>query len=184
MAAIRRSDSISWGGQRRTCACNDVAPMSDMRPRSRGADGARAVVRKPPPSEKQRAQGKPGARCTRSLACKINKAHEHSHHRFTGVTGLPCAMVYGLFRALPGDRALLPPSLRWLKRNLTPASGCQDHTALPSALSVARLTTPKRPPHPAPNVRDDRETSLLVRQDGTTVRLIWGLRQCQAHATD
>jgi len=26
-----------------------------------------------PPSENQRAQGKPGARCTRSLACKVVK---------------------------------------------------------------------------------------------------------------
>ena len=28
----------------------------------------------------------PGVRCTRSLACEINRAHEHSHYRFTGVT--------------------------------------------------------------------------------------------------
>jgi len=32
------------------------------------------------------------------------KAHERSRHRFTEQSGLPCAMVYGLFRALPGDR--------------------------------------------------------------------------------
>jgi hypothetical protein len=32
------------------------------------------------------AQGKLGARCTRSLACESDKAHEHSHHRFTGYT--------------------------------------------------------------------------------------------------
>jgi hypothetical protein len=31
---------------------------------------------------KSRAQGKPGARRTRSLACRIKKAHERSHHRF------------------------------------------------------------------------------------------------------
>ena len=34
----------------------------------------------------QRAWGMPGARCTRSLACKIEIAHERSHHRFTGNT--------------------------------------------------------------------------------------------------
>ena len=28
----------------------------------------------------------PGARCTRSLVCKMKKTHEHIHHRFTGVT--------------------------------------------------------------------------------------------------
>ena len=35
--------------------------------------------------DKQRAQGKPGGQCTRGLACEIDKAHERSHHRFTGV---------------------------------------------------------------------------------------------------
>src|SRR5437868_13547808 len=64
-------------------------------------------------------------------------------------SGLPCAMVYGLFRALPGDRAVLPPSLRCLKRNLTPASGRQDHTALPSALMTLVSASPRRPSHPA-----------------------------------
>src|SRR5450755_3207364 len=47
--------------------------------------------------------------------------------------GTPRAMVYGLSRALPGDRALLPPSPARLGANLTPASGRQDHTFLPSA---------------------------------------------------
>src|SRR3979411_3525635 len=85
----------------------------------------------------------------------------------------------GLCRALPGDRALLPPSSRvyvWSKpgwadatpQNLTPASGRQDHTILPSAATslvsglltahrpfdlpcdpIARKTLP-RPPHPTP----------------------------------
>ena len=50
-------------------------------------------------------------------------------------SGLPCAVVYGLLRALPGERAFLPPSLRGCchPRNLTPASRRQDHTTSPSA---------------------------------------------------
>jgi hypothetical protein len=41
----------------------------------------------------------------------------------------------GVLRALPGDRACLPPSrARSSLANLTPASGCQDHTTSPSAL--------------------------------------------------
>jgi hypothetical protein len=36
------------------------------------------------PSEHQRAQGMPGARRARSLACEIKKAHERSHHGYTG----------------------------------------------------------------------------------------------------
>jgi hypothetical protein len=43
--------------------------------------------------ENQRAQGKPGARCTRSLVCSVLVAHECSHHRFTGTPSFPCAMV-------------------------------------------------------------------------------------------
>jgi hypothetical protein len=30
----------------------------------------------------RRAQGKPGARRTHSLACRVKKAHERSHYRF------------------------------------------------------------------------------------------------------
>src|SRR5882724_11704664 len=63
--------------------------------------------------------------------------------------GIPRAMVYGLFRALPGDRAFLPPSPAGLTANLTPASGCQDHTTSPSALaspvSRASASTASRP---------------------------------------
>src|SRR6202166_4520666 len=67
-------------------------------------------------------------------------------------SGFPCAVVYGLFRALPGDRAFLPPSsLRsLLLKNLTPASGRQDHTTLPSASSafVSRAISVHRIPLP------------------------------------
>src|ERR1700690_3244767 len=58
----------------------------------------------------------------------------------------------GFLRALPGDRAFLPPSpLRsLLLKNLTPASGRQDHTTSPSARKRPRLWCHLRPPHPAP----------------------------------
>jgi hypothetical protein len=59
-----------------------------------------------------------------------------SHHEFTGSIRLsPRNGFNGLFRALPGDRALLPPSLTDRSANLTPASGCQDHTTSPSAIA-------------------------------------------------
>jgi hypothetical protein len=78
----------------------------------------------------------------------------------------PAQRLYGLFRALPGDRAFLPPSLprSLLLENLTPASGRQDHTTSPSATSASSGApshlTPLRPSHPTPNVRDDRDTPL------------------------
>ena len=81
----------------------------------------------------------------------------------------------GFLRALPGDRACLPPSPADIAANLTPASGRQDHTTSSSASAsfvgalFARLTPP-RPLHPAPNVRDDREAPLLWERDGESCR--------------
>ena len=50
------------------------------------AAGYARVVSEPFALRNQRAQGMPGAQCTRSLACEINKAREHSHHGHTGNT--------------------------------------------------------------------------------------------------
>src|SRR5258707_12844709 len=98
----------------------------------------------------------PGAHCTRSLACEIDKAHERSHHRYTGVNpAFPAECFYGLLRDLPGDQACLTPSPALLIADLTPASGRQNHTTWPYASAsfvrpaFARLTLP-RPPHPYP----------------------------------
>jgi hypothetical protein len=77
----------------------------------------------------------PGARCARSRACSVESTRV-SHHGHTGNTRhSPRNGFNSLYRALPGDRALLPPSsLRsLLLKNLTPASGCQGHTTSPSA---------------------------------------------------
>src|SRR5882762_6022464 len=119
-----------------------------MTPRPRGAMRPSFAI-DVLPSEYQRAQGMPGARCTRSLACEIDKAHERSHHRFTGVDpAFPAQWFYGLLRALPGDQACLTPSPPRLHADLTPASGRQNHTTSPYAsasfvwLAVARLTLP------------------------------------------
>jgi hypothetical protein len=121
----------------------------------------------------------PGARCTRSPLCNV----ESTGVEATGTPespGIPARNGFnGLCRALPGDRALLPPSSaeqgfvtarlgQQNSANLTPASGRQDHTILPSAATslvsvlstahksfdlpcdpIARKTLP-RPPHPAP----------------------------------
>src|SRR5258706_9119361 len=103
---------------------------------------------------------------------KLNKAHERSHHGHTGINpAFPAQWFYGLLRALPGDQACLTPSPALLIADLTPASGRQNDTTWPYAsasfvrLAIARLTLP-RPPHPAPNVRDDREAPLLWARDG------------------
>ena len=73
-------------------------------------------------------------------------------------------MVLRLIRALPGDQALLSPLPRVISRNVTPALGRQDHTISPSASCCSSDNTP-RPSHPAPNVRDDRDTPLMWARD-------------------
>jgi hypothetical protein len=90
-----------------------------------------------------RAQGKPGARCTRGLACKWKQGNAHEH------TGSAEAVrpslrngFNGFLRALPGDRALLSPSLANKSANLTPASRRQDHTTSPSASKTLSSQAP------------------------------------------
>jgi len=81
-------------------------------------------------------------------------------------SGLPCAVVYGLLRALPGDRLSCHRRFAGMNlRNLTPAPGRQDHTTSPSAQAtlVSRGFRVHRIP---PHVRDDREPPLVrVRRD-------------------
>jgi len=121
------------------------------------------------------------------------KAHEHSHHRFTGFTRHSRTQWFfnGLFRALPGDEFVLSPSSADFSvlpdpvgadnasANLTPATGARttrlhrppttsfvsravnrSQAQSPPLRCLSRPTLP-RPPHPMPNVRDDRETPLF-----------------------
>src|SRR5712671_4601180 len=80
-----------------------------------------------------------------SCAVCIGRTHT-SNNEYTGTPGIPARNGFnGFLRALPGDRALLPPSLAdsaarprpvgptCHPANLTPASGRQDHTTSPSA---------------------------------------------------
>jgi hypothetical protein len=129
-----------------------LAPRNDMRPPSRRANAPELCTNHPP--AKQRARRTPGVRCTRSLACKTQK---HTSVVTTGLpvsTGVPRANGFnGLFRALPGDRAFLPPSPAGQDpQGLTPASGRQDHTASPSASGalVSRAAYVHRIPHQRP----------------------------------
>ena len=84
----------------------------------------------------QRAQGRPGARCTRGLVCNVHKecAHEHTGQRRT--SDIPCAMALRLIACSPRRTALLPPSRpeKLLPPGaLTPAPRRQDHTSSPYA---------------------------------------------------
>jgi hypothetical protein len=95
----------------------------------------------------------PGAQCTRSLACEVKKAHEHSHHGHTGFTRhSPRNGFNGFLRTLPGDRAFLPPSptevaFRKLDTSVG-ASGPHDFAVRGSMSFVADTVRVHRIPHP------------------------------------
>jgi hypothetical protein len=60
---------------------------------------------------KKRAQGRPDARCTRGLACKMHLAKRTRAYRSSGGNPtFPAQWFYGLLRALLGDEFLLSPS--------------------------------------------------------------------------
>ena len=132
-------------------------PTSDTRSRSRGVIHP-SLAQSP---AQQRAQGMPDASARPQPCVRIEKAHKRSHHGHTGnARHSPRNGFNGFLRDLPGEPGLLSPSPADHPANLTPASGRQDHTTSPSARWCIRLAHQKRPPHPAPNVRDDRETPL------------------------
>src|ERR1700731_2593781 len=115
----------------------------------------------------------PGARCARSLACSVKNTRV-SHHGHTGITRpSPRNGFNGFLRALPGDRAFLPPSPALLSANLTPASGRQDHTSSPSASHAVRQERIRVHRIP-PRVRDDRDTPLEWGGTANHIVLIWG----------
>jgi hypothetical protein len=107
-------------------------------------------------------------------ASRVEKNTRVSHHRLTGITRHSLRNGFnGFLRALPGDRALLPPSPRevLLPENLTPASGRQDHTTSPSASDAIRQRRIRV--HRIPSrVSDDRERPSGGR-DGGVMRVIW-----------
>src|SRR3954465_12347447 len=99
----------------------------------------------------------PGARCARSLACKIKK-HTSIVTTVTPVTpGIPRTMVLTVYPVIsPVIGLCCHRRQRTTSANLTPASRRQDHTTSPSAsvLFVSSTTGVHRIPPP---VRDDRE---------------------------
>ena len=124
---------------------------------------ARALQSIALPSKTKRAQGKPGARCTRGLVCKLHEENAHTsiqvqrrhpafpaqwftdYNALSPVTGLSC-------HRHPAKKFCFPA-------NLTPASGRQDHTASPSA-RVALVSRNFRVHRIPPRVRDDRDPPL------------------------
>ena len=101
------SRSLSSGARSRDpLARNDVAPI--IRSRSRDINCPSLASRSAP--RKQRAQGKPGARCTRSLVCSVLVAHECSHHRSPGHPAFPAQWFTAYAVLSPASEFVLSPS--------------------------------------------------------------------------
>ena len=110
----------------------------------------------------------PGARCTRSLVCAwVTSMHTSIHSEPSEKhPTFPHAMVYGLYRALPGDRLSCHRHRQYRFRRLDASVGASGPHVFAVRFSIIRphalaRMTPPRPSHPAPNVRDDREAPLL-----------------------
>jgi hypothetical protein len=171
----RRTGSPGQAGRRR----------GDARPHSRGAIRPR-FASTPALVNKQEGAGKAGCALHPRSRVQTCTKHAHEHTGEAEASGLPCAVVYGLLRDLLGDRAFLPPSLRgyrarsnWIdaqQRNLTPASGCRDHTTSPYA-RLAFVFRKLRVHRISPRVRDDREPPLSSGETGGFKSLICPTRQ-------
>jgi len=109
------------------------------------------VCQQCPYPPKQRAQGIPGARCTRGPVSNVHKKHAHEqtgsaeairHSLRSGFTLIPCS---------PRRSGLgLSPSPALLDANLTPAMRRQDHTYSPYTSGAIRQRRDPRPPLPVP----------------------------------
>jgi hypothetical protein len=114
------SRSLSSGAHSRDpLARNDVEKAQHRIPAARFA---RVLLKSPP--LKSEGVGNAGCQCTRSRAWCVGSTRV-GHREVTGKSpGIPARNGFnGFLRALPGDRALLPPSPELLLANLTPASG-------------------------------------------------------------
>ena len=133
--------------------------------RSRGAFRARAMPISRPLRE--RAQGRPGAGCTHGPPAAKNAGG--SHHRYEP-DSRPSLRdgLNGLLRALPRDRLSCPciATTRKSARCARPQHREARTTRLDRRIDAVRplgktqAAASTRPPHPALNVRDDREAPL------------------------
>jgi len=154
--------------------------------------------------EKSEGAGKAGCRLAPAVSCAKVQIEAHTSIQVSAKhPAFPAQWFYGLYRALPGDEFVLPPSPAnwrcrrpgWIEkhlRRLDTSNGCQDHTALPSASApfvcapcpltdnrpandFTRLTL-SRPPQPAPTFVTTADAPL-AEQDGRSFRVDLGCRR-------
>jgi len=120
------------------------------------------------PLERQRVQGRPGGRCTRGRRAKEICASAMTTGTGGDHTGLPCAMVYGLYELSSVNHPVChrrPRDAQASSRTWRRTLGRQDHTTSPSVnesrSSDSTFTSTASPPH----VGDVRDTPSATRRD-------------------
>ena len=100
------------------------------------------------PPQNQRAQGRPGARCTRGLACNCAQRTRTRAYRFSGNTpAFPAQWLDGLLRALPGERLFCLRRCANLSTQLDASTAAPGPHDFAVRLTRARLAHASRPPH-------------------------------------
>jgi hypothetical protein len=126
---------------------------ADTPSHSRGAIRPRFALKSRP----LRSEGAGNAGCPMHPQPRVRygvvSMHTSIHSESSESPDIPRAMVYGLCRALPGDRLSCHRRLRIVSANLTPASRRQDHTFSPSA-SAPFVRKRFRVHRVSPRVRD------------------------------
>jgi hypothetical protein len=152
-----------FSGQR--CTRHDIA--------SRGADASGLCFIRVPLELRGRREGRAS---TETRGPRAIKKHGEGTTGSAKDPAFPAQWLCGLFRALPRNRAFLLLSPRGSQpRDLTSASGGQDHTTSPHVsapfVRTKPCASPLRPSQPALNVRDDASVPLRSRRvdsDGNT----------------
>ena len=120
-------------GSPRARGRRDVSPHSrdTMRPRFCKIFRPENRGRRRPSRE---GAGKTG--CALHPRSHVRRAQKNAHEHTGSAESIRPSLRNGFNAYIvlsPASRAFLPPSLADCSANLTPASGCQDHTILPSA---------------------------------------------------
>jgi hypothetical protein len=110
---------------------------------------ARALRRLPPSERRGRRESRVHAAPAVSRA-NCTKKRTRAYRFSGGNPAFPARWFTAYFALSPvtGLSCHRHPREDLLPANLTPASGCQDHTASPSANNSIRHSPPSRPPHP------------------------------------
>jgi len=146
--------------------------MTNTRLRSRRIFRASCANNVPPFSKRGRGECRVPGAPTASCAHGVVSMHTSIHSEFAEITRHPHAMVYSLFRTLPGDRAFLSPSSAKNFRQLdasVEASGPHGFAVRVSAVRYRHLHVHRIPSR----VRDDRDTPLEWDGMAEDMPVIW-----------